>query len=88
MPLQPAALRRCASCQRWSGARAPGGEPLSVSIESEQASGLCIDGPWNGSERRARSACGKWTLWLRLESGAVAPGAGPAAGGTTPGQGG
>jgi hypothetical protein len=37
--------------------------PGTVSIESEFSTGLCIEGGWNGDERRARSSCGHWKIW-------------------------
>jgi hypothetical protein len=66
MAEQSAALHRCASCQRWSGPRRVGATPQSVEIDSELSTGVCVDGPWNGSERRARSACGRWIVWPAL----------------------
>lgn len=66
MPLQAVALKRCASCERWSGSRSPGEVPETVAVADERAVGLCRGGPWDGSERRARSACGRWTRWLAL----------------------
>ena len=65
--------KRCASCQRWSGPRTVGVVAGTVEVESETVTGLCCGGPWDNSERRARSACGHWTVWLQLnpaESGA------------------
>jgi hypothetical protein len=59
--------KRCASCERWQGARQPGETPGTVAIEAETVTGLCEGGGWNGSERRARSACGHWRLWPALE---------------------
>lgn len=58
--------KRCASCQRWSGVRQVGTTPDRVLVEAETATGLCQGGPWDNSERRARSACGHWTIWLAL----------------------
>ncbi|MGE5470454.1 MAG: hypothetical protein ACM3X0_06630 [Bacteroidota bacterium] len=58
--------KRCASCEHWRGQRQPGATPAEVLIESETAGGLCEDGGWAGSERRARSACGHWKLWPAL----------------------
>ncbi len=52
--------KRCGSCERWSGLRQAGPTPDVVMIESETSTGLCQGGPWDGSERRARSACGHW----------------------------
>jgi hypothetical protein len=67
MPLQPVALKRCASCQRWQGERSPEIAMASVDIAGELATGRCQGGPWDGQERRARSACGHWTIWLTLQ---------------------
>ncbi|MDD2744751.1 MAG: hypothetical protein PHV02_21020 [Rhodocyclaceae bacterium] len=63
MLIQPVANKRCASCERWSGQRQVGVDAGTVSVESEFATGLCLGGPWDNSERRARSACGHWTIW-------------------------
>jgi hypothetical protein len=60
---QAIARKRCASCEHWRGARLAGVTPDSVQIEEETITGLCADGGWAGSERRARSACGHWKLW-------------------------
>ncbi|MBI2309241.1 MAG: hypothetical protein HYU78_18270 [Rhodocyclales bacterium] len=66
MAVQAVAKRRCASCERWSGPRAPAEDGGHVRIESETSTGLCVGGPWDGSERRARSACGQWRRWQIL----------------------
>ena len=68
MIAQPVDRRRCASCERWQGERRPDDTPDSVLIEAETATGLCCGGPWDGSERRARSACGRWLRWSVLET--------------------
>ena len=39
-------------------------------VEAETVTGLCIGGGWDNSERRARSACGHWKLWIALEPAA------------------
>ncbi|WP_153147324.1 hypothetical protein [Dechloromonas sp. H13] len=62
--------KRCASCERWQGERQPGATADTVAIESELATGLCSGGGWDGSERRARSACGHWRLWPPLQPAA------------------
>lgn len=62
---QAVARKRCASCQRWTGERQPG-QPGDVLIAAETATGLCNGGPWDQSERRARSACGHWQCWPML----------------------
>jgi len=59
--------KRCASCACWQGARQPGAQPGTVDIEAETVSGLCLDGGWHESERRARSACGHWRIWPELD---------------------
>lgn len=66
MPVQSAHDKRCLSCKRWGGARRPGAEPDTVEYE-EGASGLCNEGPWHGSLRRARNACGQWVRWAALD---------------------
>ena len=63
---QPVARQRCASCERWSGQRQSGSQPGHVAVASETTIGLCQGGPWDGTERRARSACGHWHLWPQL----------------------
>lgn len=65
--------KRCASCERWQGERQRGATPDVVLIEAETATGLCVGGGWDNSERRARSACGHWKRWSALEQ--AAPGA-------------
>ena len=45
--------KRCASCEHWRGPRQPGATPDCVAIDSETVTGLCEDGGWAGSERRA-----------------------------------
>jgi hypothetical protein len=66
MPLQPASLRRCASCERWAGPRSVAGEPGCVAIAAETDAGDCVGGPWDGQPRRARSACGRWLRWRKI----------------------
>jgi hypothetical protein len=68
MPEQSAALKRCASCDRWSGPR-EALAPDAVRIADVQDTGTCCGGPWDGQLRRARSACGRWTRWLTLDAG-------------------
>jgi len=69
---QAVALKRCASCERWSGTRTPGPGSDTVSIAGVQETGLCVGGPWDGQTRRARSACGHWTVWTMLTGHAQA----------------
>jgi len=65
---QHADRKRCATCERWSGARIPGHEARTVTVESETTPGMCRGGPWDGSERRARSACGHWLIWPAIDA--------------------
>ncbi len=71
MPKQAAALRRCGSCERWSGERSVADVPGFVRVTSETADGLCIGGPWDGEARKARSACGRWSCWPEVAHGVM-----------------
>jgi len=64
--IQAVDRKRCASCECWRGERQPGATPDSVAVKYETISGLCLDGGWDNSERRARSACGHWRIWSVL----------------------
>lgn len=64
--LQHCAKRRCGSCQRWQGERLPGETPGTVLLAAETAGGHCLGGPWDGTERRARQACGQWQRWPEI----------------------
>ncbi|MCA0185317.1 MAG: hypothetical protein LCH90_04840 [Proteobacteria bacterium] len=81
MASQSVDRRRCLSCNRWGGARAPGAEPGTVEYDEDNDRGPCQEGPWHGSSRRGpRNACGQWLMWVALApvadaSGAAAPGA-------------
>ncbi|PKO94391.1 MAG: hypothetical protein CVU16_03115 [Betaproteobacteria bacterium HGW-Betaproteobacteria-10] len=66
MLIQAVDRRRCASCECWRGERHVGELTDTVAIESETLTGLCVGGGWDNSERRARSACGHWRIWLAL----------------------
>jgi hypothetical protein len=65
--IQTVDQKRCATCERWCGEREPVGQPGTVAIAGETIAGLCIGGGWDGSERRARSTCGHWQVWVALE---------------------
>ena len=67
MILQSAQLRRCASCQRWQGIRAPGGRAGTVLLLRPEKAGVCIDGPWHRTRRRIDAACGHWLKWQALD---------------------
>ena len=67
--VQPVALHRCGSCNRWAGPRRIGSTPGTVEFEGENPEGECVEGPWHGNVRRHKNACGRWIQWLALESG-------------------
>lgn len=70
MPIaQPVAHRRCASCARWAGERLADTENGHVIIDNDALPGACVGGPWNGAERPARSACGRWIVWPPVSAG-------------------
>lgn len=65
--LQDTSRKRCLSCERWGGTRRPGPQPATVEYDADNDKGLCREGPWHGSLRGARNACGQWILWHALE---------------------
>jgi hypothetical protein len=64
---QTVGQKRCATCERWRGERQMAEQPGIVAVAGETVTGLCIGGGWDGSERRARSTCGHWHVWVALE---------------------
>ncbi len=66
--------RRCCTCQRWDGPRHVGLEVDTVRFEHDAVLGQCVDGPWHGSKRNLRNACGRWHQWLALLPGVQRPG--------------
>ncbi|MCK0512784.1 hypothetical protein [Aromatoleum buckelii] len=73
MTSQPLDRKRCLSCKRWGGRRRPGSEPSSVEYDENDDKGPCIEGPWHGSLRGPRNACGQWVMWAELEAAEPAP---------------
>ena len=63
---QMISLKRCTACKRWQGVRRIGEQPGTVEYDAEADKGLCHEGPWHGSLRSARSACGRWVQWAAL----------------------
>lgn len=59
-------IRRCCTCQRWDGPRHVGMVVGTVCFEHDEVRGQCVDGPWHGSSRNLRNACGRWFQWLEL----------------------
>lgn len=66
-----AELRRCPSCQRWGGVRRLAADGHKVELDPLHPRGPCLEGPWHGSLRGPRNACGQWLQWQAI---------GPAAG--------
>jgi hypothetical protein len=67
MTCQPLDRKRCVSCNRWGGVRRPGAEPDTVEYDENNDRGPCVEGPWHGSLRSPRNACGQWVLWVALK---------------------
>lgn len=61
-----AELRRCPTCQRWAGERTLGADGFSVELNPDNSRGQCTEGPWHGSMRGPRNACGQWVQWERI----------------------
>ncbi|BAL24430.1 hypothetical protein [Azoarcus sp. KH32C] len=60
--------KRCVSCNRWGGKRKPGSAAGEVEYDEHDDKGECIEGPWHGSLRSPRNACGQWVLWVELKT--------------------
>ncbi len=65
-PPPVAELRRCPTCNRWGGWRRVGEDGCSVELHPTEQRGLCQEGPWHGSLRGPRNACGQWSRWIRI----------------------
>jgi len=63
---QPAAARRCTSCNRWGGEREADVATDQVLFSPSNDRGPCIEGPWDGTLRSSRNACGRWLKWVAL----------------------
>ncbi len=67
MAVHPVERKRCLSCNRWGGARRPGAVPGTIEYDEDADKGPCVEGPWHGSLRGPRNACGQWVPWMMLE---------------------
>lgn len=68
-PPQPppvAELRRCPTCDRWGGWRRVGADGSTVELDPAAPRGPCQEGPWHGSLRGPRNACGQWLRWSEI----------------------
>ncbi|THF66570.1 hypothetical protein E6C76_06990 [Pseudothauera nasutitermitis] len=64
-----AELRRCSTCRRWGGPRRADAEGNTLLPDDvPRPTGPCIEGPWHGSPRGPRNACGQWVFWLETET--------------------
>ncbi|HMV19166.1 MAG TPA: hypothetical protein PLN96_03695 [Zoogloea sp.] len=66
MAVQSVQRRRCLTCNRWGGQRRPGDEPDTVEFDEAHDRGPCQDGPWHGTLRGPRNACGQWLRWTLI----------------------
>lgn len=68
-----AELRRCPTCNRWGGQRELGGDGVTVQLHPAAPRGPCNEGPWHGSLRGPRNACGQWLRWFAIVEATSAP---------------
>ena len=66
MNVQIAELRRCPTCRRWGGKRWLGANGEQVELDADDNRGPCVEGPWHGSLRGPRNACGQWLRWIEI----------------------
>ncbi|MFY9327541.1 MAG: hypothetical protein WAO76_05900 [Georgfuchsia sp.] len=62
-----AATQKCATCDRWSGARQRSADGAQVEFDDAEAKGICVGGPWDGNVRDPLARCGRWVAWLVQE---------------------
>lgn len=55
---------RCPTCRRWAGVRHIADDGENVLLDPAQPRGACTEGPWHGTLRGPRNACGQWVAWL------------------------
>lgn len=63
-------VKKCLTCQRWSGWREPDALHDSITYDASRQLGECVEGPWHGSLRSVRNACGRWVVWEKLVNSA------------------
>ena len=61
-----AELRRCPTCNRWGGKRDLDDDGITVHLHPTEQRGTCNEGPWHGSQRGPRNACGQWLRWTMI----------------------
>lgn len=62
-----AAMARCLSCDRWVGERSLSADRSSIE-HAMDVRGICNGGPWHGTLREPRNACGRWVVWTALKT--------------------
>ena len=45
-----------------------GRDGVSVELDPANSRGACNEGPWHGSLRGPRNACGQWLRWVAMET--------------------
>lgn len=65
VPVAPvcAAWKRCPTCDRWGGERKWDAALGAVVVSDDKVRGVCQGGPWHGTLRGIRNACGRWLVW-------------------------
>ena len=58
-----ATTQKCATCDRWTGARQHGDDGSQVLFDDTESAGLCNGGPWDGNVRDPLTRCGRWIIW-------------------------
>ena len=74
-----AELRRCPTCNRWGGKRDLDDDGITVHLHPTEQRGTCNEGPWHGSQRGPRNACGQWLRWTMIAADATDPASAQAA---------
>lgn len=61
-------LRRCPTCNRWGGSRLLAPDGVTVELDPQNNRGKCNEGPWHGTMRGPRNACGQWLQWIEIRT--------------------
>ncbi len=59
---------RCPTCRRWGGLRELAADGSTRLPDPAQLRGPCQEGPWHGSLRGPRNACGQWVDWTARQA--------------------
>jgi len=58
-----ATIQKCATCDRWTGARKQLADTAQVEFDEGERKGECVGGPWDGNVRDPLTRCGRWIIW-------------------------